>query len=207
MKVKVCGLNDPENIQSLPLNDIDFLGFIFYPKSPRKVTFQPDKSLMQITSTHQRTGVFVNAPFSIIMRNVLSYGLNTIQLHGEESPGFCEEMQDQGLKVIKVFSSHENFDFRKVAPYEAVVDYFLFDTPTRAYGGSGRQFDWSVLKGYNGHVPFFLSGGIGPDDGAQIKAFHHNKFAGIDLNSRFEVRPGVKDSLQLMKFLKEVKTI
>ncbi|ALO16359.1 N-(5'-phosphoribosyl)anthranilate isomerase [Salinivirga cyanobacteriivorans] len=206
MKVKVCGLNSLENIKALPLEDIDFLGFIFYPKSPRNVTIVPDRSFMQLTSTHSRTGVFVNAPVSLIIRNVFAYGLNTVQLHGNESPDICKELKEQSLVVIKAFSVSHKFDFQTVEQYESVVDYFLFDTPTKAYGGSGHQFDWSVLKGYNGHVPFFLSGGIGPDDAAQIKAFYHKKFAGIDLNSRFEVRPGVKDSLQLMKFLKEVKS-
>ncbi len=206
MKIKVCGLNSLENIKALPLADIDLLGFIFYPKSSRRVTFIPDDKFMQTTSNHIRTGVFVNAPFSFINRNVDAYGLGAVQLHGDETPEACQDFQNQNLRVIKAFSVSQEFDFRVLKAYESKVDYFLFDTPTKHYGGSGRQFDWSVLNRYQGKTPFFLSGGIGTGDAPRLKAFRHDNFSGIDLNSRFETQPGLKDVAKLQAFLKTLKS-
>ena len=195
MKVKVCGMRDAENIREVEALGIDMMGFIFYPKSSRYVSVRPP----YLPTKCKRVGVFVDEDIEKIKKIADDYALDFIQLHGHESIEEVKKLQDR--KVIKAFNIATKEDLDATAPYEGLVDYFLFDTKGQSAGGNGEKFDWSILKAYNGDTPFLLSGGIGPDDAEYIKSFSHPKCIGIDLNSRFEVEPGIKDIIKLKTFL------
>ena len=196
--IKVCGMREPDNIRAVETLGIDLMGFIFWPKSSRYVSERP-----AYLPTHcKRVGVFVDEDLETVRRIADEYALDYIQLHGHESREYCAQLN--GLKLIKAISVSGHDDIATYKTYEGLVDYFLFDTKCPSVGGSGQQFDWSVLSAYNGSTPFLLSGGIGPDDAERVKAFHHSKCIGIDLNSRFELSPGLKDVAALRKFLNEI---
>lgn len=196
--IKVCGMREPDNIRAVETLGIDLMGFIFWPKSSRYVSERP-----AYLPTHcKRVGVFVDEDLEIVRRIADEYALDYIQLHGHESREYCAQLN--GLKLIKAISVSGHDDIATYKTYEGLVDYFLFDTKCPSVGGSGQQFDWSVLSAYDGSTPFLLSGGIGPDDAERVKAFHHSKCIGIDLNSRFELSPGLKDVAALRKFLNEI---
>ncbi len=222
-------MRDTDNIRAVSELDIDLMGFIFWPQSPRFVRMIssqagiiPDYSLERLKKGQgkddspanriKRVGVFVDdMPQSIITR-VYNYDLDYVQLHGEESRVMIENFRRSvdpdikaGVKVIKTISVEKPEDVDKYKEYVGVVDLFLFDTKCDCAGGSGEQFDWSVLERYDGDVPFLLSGGIGPDDVEKIKAFNHPQFAGIDLNSHFETEPGVKDVDKLKAFISALR--
>lgn len=205
MLVKVCGLNSLENIVSLPLASIDWLGFIFYEKSSRKVTINPDKQFFEVTKNHNRVGVFVNEPLTTIFAKIKLYGLNSIQLHGQESVEHCAYLKHNGVNVIKVISINEDVDFQKFQKYESVVNYFLFDTKSILHGGTGKKFNWNILRNYTLETDFILSGGIGPDDAQLINQININKCVGVDINSRFEIEPGIKDAQKIQAFLESIK--
>ena len=195
MLIKVCGLKNAEQVGIIS-RKVDFVGFIFYSKSKRFVA----QSAPSFGA--KKTGVFVNESSQNVLRTARLEKLDAVQLHGEEKPEECAEIHGQ-ITVIKAFGIHEDFDFNQLKSYEAHVDYFLFDTKSPSKGGSGNQFDWEILKSYTGNTPFFLSGGIAPDSIGSIKQFRHKSFAGIDLNSRFEIEPGKKDIELLNTFLNE----
>ena len=174
------------------------MGFIFWPKSSRYVSERP----AYLPTICKRVGVFVDEDVETVKRIAEDYALDFIQLHGHESADYCAQLK--GLKLIKAISVSGQDDIATYKTYEGLVDYFLFDTKCPSVGGSGRQFDWSVLSAYNGNTPFLLSGGIGPDDAERVKAFHHSMCVGIDLNSRFEQAPGLKDIDDLRIFLNEL---
>ena len=201
--IKVCGMREAENIQDVEsIEGIDMLGFIYYPKSPRYVYELP--AYLPIHA--RRVGVFVNEDKQIISMYADRFGLNYVQLHGNESPEYCRSLHSTGLKIIKAFSVDRPKDLRKVYDYEKVCDLFLFDTKCEQYGGSGNQFDWSILDMYNGHVTFLLSGGINSYSANALKEFKHPRLAGYDLNSRFELKPGEKDPERIRTFLNELKS-
>ncbi len=219
MIVKVCGLRDGENIRQVAELDVDWIGMIFWEKSPRNVTMipshagiLPDRAIDMGDFKAKRVGVFVDEmPQSIITR-VVNFKLDLIQLHGKETPTLIRNLRRtldpdirSGIQVIKAISVSCREDIAAYKNYADCVDYFLFDTKCPTVGGSGNQFDWSVLEAYDGDIPFLLSGGIGPDDAERIKAFHHPKCIGIDLNSRFEIEPALKDINKLKEFLEKVK--
>jgi len=197
MSIKVCGMTDGRNIKAAEALGADLIGLIFYPASPRHVSIVPD----YLPEDALRVGVFVNASESEILEKVVKYGLDMVQLHGNESPEFCARLDGRGVGVIKAFSLSSASDLSTTAAYEGVCRYYLFDTPTVGYGGSGRRFDWSLLQSYDGKTPFFLSGGIGPDSATALSEFTHPMLAGYDLNSRFEIEPGIKDIALLRHFL------
>ena len=203
--IKVCGMRDAENIRKVEALGIDMMGFIFYPKSSRYVSERP----AYLPQKCKRVGVFVDATIDDIRQHIADYGLDVIQLHGHESPELIRELRSQvsdfRLQVIKAFNIATRDDFSQAKPYAGLVDYFLFDTKGPSVGGNGEKFDWSVLSSYKGHTPFLLSGGIGPDDAGRVKAFHHEKCIGIDVNSCFESSPAVKDIEKLRRFINEVK--
>ncbi|MFT3992676.1 MAG: phosphoribosylanthranilate isomerase [Dysgonomonas sp.] len=205
MRVKVCGMREPQNIKELGNLPIDFMGMIFYSKSPR---FVADLSLNDLNSSIsgavERVGVFVNADMNYIMEKVNTYNLDVVQLHGNESPEFCRELNET-LPIIKAFSVYDAIDFEQTKAYEGLWGYFLFDTKTPQHGGSGQKFDWKLLDNYKGNTPFYLSGGISIDDVDSIKNIRHPQFVGVDLNSRFEIEPGLKDIKLLEKFIKELR--
>lgn len=187
-----------ENIQGVLALQPDFMGFIFYPKSKRFVGDGLEAiSGINFPTSVQKVGVFVNETTETILSYHQKMDFQYIQLHGDEPPEQCLELKKKGLKIIKAISTAKGADFSHAAAYESVCDYFLFDTPTEAYGGSGIKFDWSVLDSYHGSVPFFLSGGIGLDELEAVKAFQHPQLFALDVNSKFEIEPGLKNIDQL----------
>ena len=201
--IKVCGMCEAENIRDVEsLEGIDMLGFIFYPKSPRYVYELP--AYLPIHT--QRVGVFVNEDKQVVSMFADRFGLDCVQLHGNESPEYCRSLHATGLKIIKAFTVGRPKDLIKVNEYEKACDLLLFDTKCEQCGGSGNQFDWSILYTYNGHVPFLLSGGINPYSANALKDFKHPCLAGYDLNSRFELKPGKKDPERIRTFLNELKS-
>lgn len=201
MKVKVCGIKYPENIKELVHLSIDMLGLIFYEKSARYAGDMQVDALRIVPPDIQKVGVFVNSFAEDIFGKTRKYDLQIVQLHGVESPDFCKKIKNTGIKVIKAFQLEKAGDLERCNWYENTCDYFLFDTKTPAYGGSGQKFDWEILSSYSGQTPFILSGGVGPEDVESIKKLQHLKLYGIDLNSRFETSPGEKDIERLRRFL------
>lgn len=207
-KIKVCGMRDAENIREVEALGIDMMGFIFYPKSSRYVSDRP----AYLPQKCKRVGVFVDATGDAIRQHITNYSLDIIQLHGHESPDFIRQFRllcDDSIAIIKAFNIATKEDLEATTPYAGLVDYFLFDTrrppeETGGWlppGGTGEKFDWNILEAYNGDTPFLLSGGIGPDDAERILDYHHPKCIGIDLNSRFEIEPGIKDIVKFKTFL------
>ena len=197
--VKVCGMHDAENIREVEALGIDLMGFIFWPKSSRYVSERP----AYLPTNCKRVGVFVDEDIETVKRIADDYALDYIQLHGHELADYCAQLR--GFKLIKAFNIATTEDFKQTEPYTGIVDYFLFDTKGKSVGGNGEKFDWSVLSAYDGNKPFLLSGGIGPDD-AEVLTSHFSpltskKCVGIDLNSRFEIAPGLKDINKLKDFL------
>ena len=188
-----------EAVEKLP---IDFLGYIFYPKSKRFVGEGVEPGLFNAAKI--KIGVFVDENAFEILGLTKNLGLDCIQLHGKENPKTCRLLKNQGLKVMKAFNLNAEFKFEKLQEYESEVNYFLFDTKTDLPGGSGKKFNWQILENYTGSIPFFLSGGIGPDDAEKIKEIEHPQLFGIDLNSGFEDEPGLKNVEKLKKFIAEI---
>lgn len=201
MIVKVCGMRLAENIREVEAAGADWLGLIFFPRSPRFVTDKP----AYLPSKAKRVGVFVNACENEIMEKAKTFGLNLVQLHGQEPPELCERLHAEGLEVIKVFSLKSVHDLQSVSAYEGKADFFLFDTPCLEFGGSGKVFDWTLLQSYSGSTPFLLSGGLRPESLDALLAFSHPRWVGIDLNSGFELAPGLKDTASLAAFIQTFK--
>ena len=195
-------MREAENIREVEALGIDMMGFIFWPKSSRYVSERPDYLPKHV----KRVGVFVNEDPEQIKQLAADYRLDYIQLHGQESPEQISHLSPltSHLSIIKAFNIATAEDLLQTQPYEGVADLFLFDTKGKSVGGNGEKFDWDVLDAYHGSTPFLLSGGIGPDDAERVNAFHHPKCIGIDLNSRFELSPGLKDINKLKEFLKFV---
>lgn len=204
MIIKICGLREEENIKEISLLKPDYMGFIFYPKSPRNAYHILPETVKRLPSQIKRTGVFVNSTFEEIMRIADKYNLHTVQLHGEESTELCGNLKNQGLEVIKAFkikSSDSNILMSNLLPYKDYVDLFLFDTAGAAPGGNGNKFDWEILSNYNLTKPYLLSGGIGPEDSKTLKRGLPPQCLGIDVNSKFEISPGYKNISKLKLFL------
>lgn len=201
--IKVCGMTLGDNIRDIEALGVDWLGFIFFDRSPRCVRQKP--SLMPQRA--KRVGVFVNAPLEEIRARIREYSLHYVQLHGDESPSFCLEVQALGVGVIKAFPLSEAVDLEATMPYEGCCNYYLFDTKTaQQRGGSGMRFNWQLLDAYRGATPFLLGGGIGPESLDALQHFEHPLWAGIDLNSRFESAPGVKALPLLAPFIHNLKS-
>ena len=198
---KVCGMRETGNIREVEALGIDWMGFIFWAHSARNVSLKPD----YLPSRCKRVGVFVNAPMAFIREKVREFGLDILQLHGSEDEDFIRQLRAElpSLTLVKALNVAREEDLEQSKRYEGLCDYFLFDTKADKVGGNGKSFDWSILHSYKGNTPFLLSGGIGPDDKERLRAFHHPQMAGIDLNSRFEIRPAVKDIHLLKSFLHE----
>jgi len=200
MKIKICGMKYPENIKSVAALQPDLMGFIFYPKSPRYAEPLDVATLESLPRSIKKIGVFVNEDLERILTLVFKYKLDGVQLHGTENIEICQQLKATGLLVLKAFSIADASNFKVTKKYEGVCNYFLFDTKTEAYGGSGVKFDWTILDEYTGETPFLLSGGIAADDTETILKINHPKMAGIDLNSKFEISPGLKNVELLKKF-------
>jgi len=256
MKIKVCGMRDPDNILAVADLSIDLMGFIFYEKSPRYIDHT---NVLPSTPKIKRVGVFVNSDIDFILEKIKTYKLDYLQLHGDETPEYCRDIQKEieatrtpalkgkplsptlseakGIQLIKAFRVNEDFDFNTTKNYEKYCAYFLFDTkktvtnavhppaPSKGgdvdvrgfslrekypplegaqgveYGGTGKKFNWEILKRYTGNTPFLLSGGIGANDAKAVQNFSHPQFAGIDLNSKFEIDPALKNIPKIEDFL------
>lgn len=198
MKIKVCGLKYPDNIKAIEALNPQYMGFIFYGRSPRFVAGVDAGALAAIPSSIIKTGVFVNENAEQIQQLIERYGFGAVQLHGDESPEFAEQFKGK-VQVLKAFGVNEDFDFEQLNNYAGKVDYFLFDTKTDAHGGSGKTFNWEILNRYKLDVPFFLSGGLSLDNLDQISKITHPQFYGVDLNSKFEIEPGLKDIEKLKR--------
>ncbi len=194
-----------ENIKAVSALKPDFMGFIFYPKSPRYAGTLDISVLNEFPKTIKKIGVFVNENLENILTIAFKYQLDGLQLHGTELVEMCQKLKSAGYTVIKAFPVAESYNFKVTKAYEGSCDYFLFDTKTDVYGGSGIKFNWKILNEYTGETQFLLSGGISAEDAVDILKIDHPKFAGVDLNSKFEVKPGIKDVELLRKFINEIK--
>ena len=206
MQIKICGLRDPENIREIAALQPDFMGFIFYPNSPRFASQLDAGSLTSLPTSIKKTGVFVNENLENILTAISKYNLDAVQLHGADNKKLCRKIrQEAKTMVIKVFPIMDASNFRVTGDYEDVADFFLFDTKTDLYGGSGQKFNWNILQEYTGNKSFLLSGGIGADDVKALRAIEHPLLAGVDLNSKFELKPGLKNVALLKQFIDELK--
>lgn len=214
LTVKVCGMRDGDNIRAAETLDIDWIGLIFWPRSSRYVATPPT----YLPAQARRVGVFVDEDMERVVRRAADYGLDLIQLHGSETAAYCQALRQsladfgcygrQGaIRIIKAFSIATAADLNAVYDYEGAADYLLFDTKGPSVGGNGTQFDWSVLSHYHGPTPFLLSGGIGPSDADRLRTFNHPQWMGIDLNSRFEQAPGLKDIEKIRTFIQQVRQL
>lgn len=205
MKLKVCGMRDAENIKALVELKPDFIGFIFYDKSPRFAGNQLDVELIQsIPREIRKVGVFVNATVDYILQNVKKYNLQYVQLHGNETPDFCKSLRLKGVNIIKAFRLDESFIFSQLNNYKPHVDFFLFDAKGEGYGGNGVTFDWTILKKYDNQKPYFLAGGISLDNLDELADITPKPYA-FDVNSKFEVSPGVKDIEKIEELVKKMR--
>jgi phosphoribosylanthranilate isomerase len=207
LKIKVCGMRDPVNISGVVAAKPDFLGFIFYPKSSRFAGFEPSAEILAIVpDAVKKVGVFVDEIPEKVLEICQSWKLDVAQLHGNENPEYCQQIKSSGIAVFKAFSVEEQFDFTTLEAFRGYCDYFLFDTKGRLPGGTGRKFNWQLLQNYHSQVPFFLSGGIGPNDLNNIREFNHPQLFGIDINSGFEISPAMKDVEKVRKFIAEIRS-
>ncbi|MEQ1624823.1 MAG: phosphoribosylanthranilate isomerase [Sediminibacterium sp.] len=211
MRIKVCGMTKAEQVLQLDELGVEFAGFIFYPKSPRYVLSHMSKEqLKKLKGKHiNKVGVFVNTPVEEVLQLVDACGLYLVQLHGDENPRYCEQIANY-VTVVKAFRLREGEDILwRAKDYQDAADMFLFDTEGAGYGGTGKKFNWDILKGGNVRKPFFLSGGIQPEDVELLKAFEQESVAkdlfAIDINSKFELAPGLKDMNKIHAFVKALK--
>jgi len=209
MKIKVCGMKYEDNVEALRLVQPDFMGFNFYKKSKRyvdKANFLLDKKLFVKDKAIKKVGIFVNESIEEIIRIAQQFQLDVIQLHGNEQSDFCKKVKKH-FSVAKAFGvsiSDKQFNFEQTKAYQAHCDYFLFDTKTKQYGGSGKKFNWKILNNYKGNTPFFVAGGISLQDVDDLRLIKHPQFFGVDINSGFEIEPGLKNIEEIKKFKQQL---
>lgn len=209
-QVKVCGNNNVENFKEIAAIEPDYVGFIFYSKSKR---FVEDEAIFEIFPNAEKVGVFVNESIENIIQKVIKYKLDVVQLHGNETASFCEELINQkhqhlltdenflDFKIWKAIGIQSKEDFQQLTTYQQVVDSFVFDTKSVDYGGTGRKFNWELLENYQLSTPFLLSGGIELEDAFLLKNFQHPRCIGFDINSGFESAPGIKKAEEVIQFI------
>ncbi|MCD7972377.1 MAG: phosphoribosylanthranilate isomerase [Candidatus Azobacteroides sp.] len=198
-------MKHPGNITALAALNPDYMGFIFYKKSPRYIS-EPAAEILSLPKDIKKTGVFVNESVENILPIAADFRLDVIQLHGKESVEDCLALKEKGFEVLKVISVAEKSDLDRTSIYENCCDYFLFDTKTPEHGGSGKKFNWEVLNVYQGNTPFFLSGGIGLEDVTEVLSFSHPGLYGLDINSCFEIEAALKDISKVEDFIKQIRT-
>lgn len=206
MNIKVCGITQLKQLQQLDGLDIAFAGLIFHKDSPRYIGDKINRKELKTTDFDlKKVGVFVNASYDEIMEAVDDYGLDVVQLHGDESPDLCEDLSEE-TEVIKSFSINDKTVIDElIADFDEVCDYYLFDAAGDQYGGNGVQFDWKLITDSKIEKPFFLSGGIGLQDVDKVKQFKHPDYYGVDINSKFEKAPGIKDMAMILQFRQGLK--
>ena len=199
-------MRDPENIDAVCSASPDYIGFIFYPKSKRYVGDNPDKNIFsRVPDSTLKVGVFVNEDATKVIETCRKYTLQVAQLHGHESVDYCREIKDSGLIVFKAFSVDNDFNFSQLNNYEKVVDFFLFDTKGKLPGGTGEKFNWAILDQYKLDTPFFLSGGIRPEDCEDLNNLISNQLFAVDINSGFETEPAVKQTDKVSSFIQKIR--
>ncbi|MFT4093735.1 MAG: phosphoribosylanthranilate isomerase [Niabella sp.] len=204
-KIKVCGMTSLAQVAQLTAIGVDYAGFIFYEKSPRFVGNKINPADLKVLTGLKKVGVFVNETEENILNAVDRYGLDMVQLHGDEPPQFYDRLKSKA-DVIKVLRVQGNENLNDLLAPHHHAHYFLFDTKAGAYGGTGKKFDWSVLESQHFTRPYFLSGGIGAGDTEQVKAFTAaNTVFALDINSKFETAPGVKDIQMIQEFVKMIR--
>lgn len=199
--IKICGMKDAENVRQVARLMPMLMGFIFCRRSPRYAGALDPEVVRKLPDAISAVGVFVDSPVVEILETCDKYDIGIVQLHGSESPEMCATLKSHGFKVLKAFGIHPGFDWERVRPYEDVADMFVFDTHCDSKGGSGKKYDWDILDGYTFSTPYLLSGGIGPDDSEAVINALRPKMAGVDINSRFESEPGLKDIDKLIHFI------
>jgi phosphoribosylanthranilate isomerase len=199
VRIKICGMKFPENILDVGSLLPDFMGFIFWEKSSRYFNGE----MPMLPKKIKKVGVFVDESIEIIQSKIDKYNLDCIQLHGTETVAFCQKLKVLPIEIIKVFSIKDTFDFAIIKEFEDVCDYFLFDTKGKLPGGNGTTFDWNLLKKYPSNKPFFLSGGIGIEEIKLLKEMNLPVYA-IDVNSKFETKPGFKNKELLQSFQSQI---
>ena len=202
LKVKVCGMKFAANIAAVAALQPDYLGFIFYEKSPRFISDVSAELIKYIPAEIKTVGVFVDEDLEVVKKKINLYQLKAVQLHGSESADYCQVLKNafNNLEVIKAFGVDEDFDFAVLDAYERCVDYFLFDTKTKAHGGSGKTFDWRILPGYELNKPYFLSGGVTLEHAEALLKIEDSRLYAVDINSKFEVEPGLKEAERIKAF-------
>ena len=215
MIVKVCGMTRPENVRQVANAGADWIGFIFHPSSSRYVeqagieaahaAVKAARDAAEAVRPICSVCVFVNLTAHEMISKATEYGLDYLQLHGHESPGRCATLQKRGMVVIKALPIATEKDLRRAAGYEGCVDYLLFDTKSPSYGGSGKSFNWNILYDYYGDTPFLLSGGLNPQSLEALQKFRHPRWAGVDLNSGFELEAGIKNPVKLKQFITQLR--
>lgn len=209
MLIKVCGMRDADNIRAVEALGIDLMGFIFYDKSKRNVSVTP----AYLPASCQRVGVFVNATPDVILSRVSEFGLTYVQLHGDESLSFVRQLRQRlaadiphNVRIVRSVAVASGREAQNARMWDGFADVLLFETPSTGYGGSGVSFNWNLLSSYQGQTPFLIAGGIGMDCIDQLRQFSHQRWLGIDLNSRFEIEPAVKDIAKLQQFINSIKS-
>jgi len=208
MKLKVCGLNNPENIIEVCKLEPDFIGFIFYEKSKRYVSNNISHDLIKsIPSNIKKVGVFVNEDVEVVQMRYKQYELDYVQLHGNENQRYCIKLYLKQIPIIKAFNIDNAFNFHVLGSYAPFCSLFLFDAKSDLPGGNGLKFNWELLTDYEFRIPFLLSGGISNEDTESIKSLNHEMIYGIDINSKFEIEPGLKSIEKIRKFKNKLKEI
>lgn len=192
-------MRDAGNIRELTELQPDYMGFIFYPPSKRYAGETEHHIIAGIPLHIKKTGIFVNEDVQVIQEKIIAYKLQAVQLHGDEKPEFCRKIRENGIEVIKAFGIDKHFDFSLPETYAKVADYFLFDTKTSGFGGSGRVFNWKLLEGYTLNTPYFLSGGLNPENIKELSEITDERLYAADLNSGFETSPGMKNITELKR--------
>ena len=203
MKIKICGMREEENIREVAALNPDYMGFIFYEPSPRYVGRDFNMPI-NLNSSISKMGVFVNQSAETVITTMDKHQLQYAQLHGDESPSFCDTLKAAGINLIKAFRVNEDFNFTVTKQFESVSDFFLFDTKGKHYGGNSRAFDWNLLAAYNQAVPFFLSGGINADNVRQLNTISSMHVHALDINSGVEDRPGFKSIIKITEIINQL---
>jgi phosphoribosylanthranilate isomerase len=207
LKIKVCGMREKENIRALIGLNPDYIGFIFHERSKRYVGELFDPDITDLVPEHiEKVGVFVDADPDYVDQKINQHKLHYAQLHGNESPEYCKKLTNRGIQIIKAFSVDDEFSFAGMNEYIGCCHYFLFDTRSHLAGGSGKKFNWKMLDSYTHSKSFFLSGGIGPDDHREVAGLSHLNIHALDINSRFEMKPGYKNIGIVKKFIEKIRT-
>jgi phosphoribosylanthranilate isomerase len=206
LKIKICGMREAGNIREISRLQPDYMGFIFYPGSKRYAGRLSPAQVKDLPDGIKKVAVFVNASREEILATCKAYSIRILQLHGDEPPAYCRAFREEGFRVIKAFRVGKGLDPAEMGKYTESCHLLLLDTSAEGFGGTGRKFNWRYLRDYRSPLPFFLSGGIGAGDAERIMHLHVPQLYGVDLNSRFELKPGIKNKDELEKFIRKIRT-